>query len=139
MKNSDTDKNNLILNQASASVGSICWLNMVPNGGSRNSGMDQIDAAPTNGVRPVSNGGNAPVNGWSANAINGSNNGTNFSLQKREETNHNSAAGGSQTSSSDGRTASTSSAGETSVSAPSPTKDPNNCLIRAVHKVTIIT
>ena len=110
---------------------------MVPNnGGSRSSGMDQIDAIPStspgNGVN-TNGAANVRLNGGTNGVPNNSrmiNNG-NFMPQRGGRIHpHN---GSSQSSSSTSSTASPSTTGENS--APSPTKDPNNCFVKAIHKV----
>ena len=110
---------------------------MVPNnGGSRSSGMDQIDAIPS-----TSPGNGANTNGAANVRLNGGTNGVpnnsrminngNFMPQRGGRIHpHN---GSSQSSSSTSSTASPSTTGENS--APSPTKDPNNCFVKAIHKV----
>ena len=111
---------------------------MVPNGGSRSSGMDQIDTMPS--TSPATNGVNGNgaasnigrVNGTSLNGTNNSriiNNG-NFMPQRGGRIH---PINGRNQSTSNGGATSPSTTGETS--APSPTKDPNNCFVKAVHKV----
>ena len=126
-----------LLTQPSSGFGSICWLNMVPNnGGSRANGMDQIDTmpstSPNNGVN--TNGDtNGRLNGGTNGLTNNSRmmNNENFMPQRGGRIHpHNSS---SQSSSSTSSTASPSTMGENT--APSPTKDPNNCFVKAVHKV----
>lgn len=110
---------------------------MVPNnGGSRASGMDQIDTMPATSPINGSNPNGAPngrLNGGTNGVSNNSriiNNG-NFSPTRGGRIHpHNSS---SQSSSSTSSTASPSTTGENS--APSPTKDPNNCFVKAIHKV----
>ena len=132
--NSNVESSNQLLTQPSTGFGSICWLNTVPSGGSRNSGMDQIDTipstSPANGVN-----GNGATNGRVNAATNGINNSRiinngNFMPQRGGRIHPlNERA---QPSSNGGAT-SPSTTGETS--APSPTKDPNNCFVKAIQKV----
>ena len=126
------------MTQPSSGFGSICWLNMLPNnGGSRASGMDQIDTmpstSPTNGAN--SNGAtNGRLNGGTNGAPNNSrmiNNG-NFMPQRGGRI-HPQNGSSQSSSSSSSSTTSPSTTGDTS--APSPTKDPNNCFVKAIHKV----
>ena len=127
-----------LLTQPSSGFGSICWLNMVPNGGSKNSGMDQIDTMPPTAQPNNVVNSNGVTNGRlsSAVAVNGTNNSRminngNFMPQRGGRIHP--INGDLQSSSSSGGTTSPSTTGENS--APSPTKDPNNCLVKAIHKV----
>ena len=140
-ENCNSENSDQLLIQPSSGFGSICWLNMVPNGGSTNSGMDQIDTLPATST---------PVNGVNSNgATNGrinpgaANNGLPNNSRMINNGNFMPQRGGrilplngerlQSTSSSSEGTTSPSTTGENS--SPSPTTDPNNCFVKAIHKV----
>ena len=117
------------------------WLQQaktVPSGGSRNSGMDQIDTLPATSPANGVNSNGAASNGILSTASNGNNsrmiNNGNFMPQRGGRIHP--LNGGQHQSSSNGGAASPSTTGETS--SPSPTKDPNNCFVKAIHKVIYI-
>ena len=114
---------------------------MLPNGSSTNNGMDQIDTLPATST---------PVNGVNSNgATNGrinpgaANNGLPNNSRMINNGNFMPQRGGrilplngerlQSTSSSSEGTTSPSTTGENS--SPSPTTDPNNCFVKAIHKV----
>ena len=104
---------------------------MVPSGGSRNSGMDQIDTLPsTSPTNGASNGRLSEATSPSNNNSRMINNG-NFMPQRGGRIHP--LNGGQNQSPSNGGAISPSTTEENS--APSPTKDPNNCLVRGIHKV----
>ena len=115
-KSQQIETSDQLLTQPSSGFGSICWLNMVPNnGGSRASGMDQIDTMPATSPINGSNPNGAPngrLNGGTNGVTNNSrmiNNG-NFSPTRGGRIHpHNSS---SQSSSSTSSTASPSTTGK---------------------------
>ena len=104
---------------------------MTPNGGTETRGMDQIDTMPppSNGIQTVHG---ARTNGGLIRPINGINSPSNGNfLQQRGGRMSNASVGGNQAS--PNGTHSTTSPD----SSPSPTKDPNNCFIKAINKVGV--